>query len=258
MKPTLPTMHGTIDRRMLVNFRVQPELVRGILPPYFRPKLVNGWAVAGVCLIRLRHIRPRGFPSFVGLTSENAAHRIAVEWTENGLTREGVFIPRRDTSSAFQVFAGGRFFPGVHHLAEFDVNEANGEYRLRMRSHDGAVLVKLHARRAAKISTNSVFASLVEASEFFARGAIGYSATENPDCCDGLELQTARWQVEPLEVHSLESSFFDDESRFPKGTIQCDCALLMQNIEHQWHVLPRMKWQAGKASEHRKGELEVE
>ena len=29
--------------------------------------------MAGVCLIRLKHIRPRGFPGFLGLRSENAA-----------------------------------------------------------------------------------------------------------------------------------------------------------------------------------------
>jgi len=39
-------------------------------------------------------------PEAVGFSSENAAHRIAVLWDdEQGVTREGVFIPRRDTNS---------------------------------------------------------------------------------------------------------------------------------------------------------------
>lgn len=235
-----PTMHGLIDRRMLVNFRVRPDVIRNMLPPYFRPKLVRGWAMAGICLIRLKDIRPRGFPASCGLTSENAAHRIAVEWEEDGVTHEGVFIPRRDTSSALQAFAGGRFFPGIHHVADFEVAEGEDEFNLKMHSDDGATFVEVHAHLASNLPTTSLFASLAEASEFFAQGSVGYSATNNPNCCDGLELFTSRWEVEPLEVRLVNSSFFDDVNRFPAGTVHFDCALLMRHIEHEWHVLPRM------------------
>jgi hypothetical protein len=234
-----PTLRGIIDRRILVNFHVRPDVVRSWLPSSFRPQLVKGWAMAGICLIRLKNVRPSGFPAACGLASENAAHRIAVEWNEEDIICEGVFIPRRDTSSTLQAFAGGRFFPGKHHVARFDAAEGDGEYRLRMRSHDGVATVELRARRASKIPETSVFASLSEASEFFARGSIGYSATENPGCCDGLELRTVRWEVAPLDIEFVKSSFFDDQNRFPSGTIHFDCALLMENIEHEWHVLPR-------------------
>ncbi len=240
MKMTVPTMHGIIDRRMLLNFRVQPDVIRKLLPPYFRPKLIHGWAMAGVCLIRLKDVRPNCFPLPCGLTSENAAHRIAVEWDENGTTREGVFIPRRDTSSALQALAGGRVFPGVHHIADFEAVEGADDFQLKMRSRDASAYVEVHAHRASKIPTTSIFGSLDEASDFFARGSIGYSATNDPNCCDGLELFTSRWSVEPLDIQFIESSFFDDTHRFPHGTVHFDCALLMRNIEHEWHVLPSM------------------
>jgi len=240
LKTILPTMHGLIDRRMLVNFHVQPEVIRKLLPPYFRPKLVRGWAMAGICLIRLKDIRPRGFPLAFGITSENAAHRIAVEWEEDGEVREGVFIPRRDTSSALQAIAGGKVFPGVHHVADFKVRETNDEFCLQMQSRDNSAFVEVQARPASQMPATSVFPSLGEASEFFARGSVGYSATNSPNSCEGLELFTERWQVEPLEVELVRSSFFDNAKRFPQGTVHFDCALLMRNIEHEWHVLPRM------------------
>jgi hypothetical protein len=241
MNTLMPTMHGIIDRRMLVNFRVKPDVIQKLLPPYFRPKLVNGWAVAGICLIRLKDIRPRGFPAALGISSENAAHRIAVEWDENGITREGVYIPRRDTSSHLQAFVGGRIFPGIHHAADFEINEHADEFNLRMHSRDDATLIELKARRAATLPTGSIFKKVAEASEFFANGSVGYSATTDPNCCDGLELCTAGWKVEPLDVVSVKSSFFDDQTKFPIGTIHLDCALLMQNIVHEWRVLPQMK-----------------
>ena len=241
MKVFVPTMHGLIDRRMLVNFRVHPEVASALLPPPFRPKLVGGWAMAGICLIRLKDIRPRGFPAAFGVSSENAAHRIAVEWSDNGATREGVFIPRRDTSSQLQTLVGGRGFPGVHHRANFEVAESENDFRLWMNSRDDATSVELHARGATQLPAGSVFKSLGEASEFFARGAVGYSATDMPGCCDGLELFTEAWRAKPLEVLTVKSSFFDDERIFPRGSVEFDCALLMGNIPHEWRVLPQMK-----------------
>ena len=61
----IPVIRGIIDRRILVNFRVDPDVLARFLPAPFRPKLVNGTGMAGVCLIRLKSIRPRFLPSFV-------------------------------------------------------------------------------------------------------------------------------------------------------------------------------------------------
>ena len=93
-----PKVHGIIRRRLLVNFRVEPDVIQRHLQQS-RPKLHDGQAIAGICLIRLENIRPKRVPRILGLSSENAAHRIAVVWEDSGEMREGVYIPRRDTSS---------------------------------------------------------------------------------------------------------------------------------------------------------------
>jgi hypothetical protein len=51
----IPVMRGVIERRILANFHVVPEAISRILPEPFRPQLVNGYAIAGICLIRLCH-----------------------------------------------------------------------------------------------------------------------------------------------------------------------------------------------------------
>src|SRR5687768_18589857 len=80
----LPTIQGTIRRRILANLRVDPEVMQKQMPARFRPKLHDGFAVAGICMIRLEHIRPKLMPEVVGVDSENAAHRVAVLWDEIG------------------------------------------------------------------------------------------------------------------------------------------------------------------------------
>ena len=76
----LPLIRGLIRRRLLINFRVEAEVARRCLPALFSPKLHQGYAIAGICLIRLEHIRPSGLPGRWGITSENAAHRMAVRF----------------------------------------------------------------------------------------------------------------------------------------------------------------------------------
>jgi hypothetical protein len=106
----LPTIQGTIRRRILANFRVDPQAMQTQLPARFRPKLHDGFAVAGICMIRLDHIRPKLMPEIVGISSENAAHRVAVLWDEDGSTREGVFISRRIQTLNSTIFWAGASF----------------------------------------------------------------------------------------------------------------------------------------------------
>jgi hypothetical protein len=231
----IPVVRGVIDRRILVNYRVDPAVLARLVPPPFRPKVVHGAGVAGICLIRLRDVRPPLWPRWLGVRSENAAHRIAVEWDEGGGVREGVYIPRRDTSSRLNALAGGRLFPGLHHHARFTVRETADLLDVAVHSDDGVTAVAVRGRPARNLPESSVFGSLEEASAFFEAGSLGYSATNDPARFQGLELRCHGWHVEPLAVKAVESSFFDDPSRFPESSIQLDCALLMRGIEHEWH-----------------------
>mgnify|MGYP002628714534 FL=1 len=230
-----PVICGVIDRRILVNYRVDPEVAAQILPAPFRPQLVAGHAIAGICLIRLRQLRPAMFPSFVGLGSENAAHRFAVEWDSEDGVRTGVFVPRRDTSSCLATLAGGRIFPGVQRRAAFDVHEADDEIRIAMLSRDGSAQVLVEGSEASDLPAGSVFRSTETASRFFGDGSMGYSPGQSGHCFEGLELRTANWQVQPFSVASVKSSFFSDRAVFPEGSVVFDHALLMRGIDHSWH-----------------------
>jgi len=238
MNALFPTVHAVMTRRILVNFRVEPEVAARLLPPPFRPKLVEGRAMAGVCLIRLEDMRPAWMPRRFGVASENAAHRIAVEWPENGRTREGVFIPRRDTNSLLNFVAGGRLFPGVHHRANFRCADDGARFEVELQSRDGGTRVNVIARLAQSWPAGSVFGSMEEASAFFRAGACGWSPSNN--CAlEGVQLQTEKWEMQPLAVERVESSFFSDALRFPAGSAEFDCALLMRGIGHEWQALGR-------------------
>lgn len=100
-----------IKRRILANYRAGPDMIQKILPKDFRPQLQNDKAIVGICLICLEKIRPDFAPAIVGISSENAAHRIAVLWeNKNGETQKGVYIPHRDTIPLLMRQPAGKSF----------------------------------------------------------------------------------------------------------------------------------------------------
>ena len=235
-----PTIRATIQRRLLVNYRVDPQALSLVLPPPFRPALVNGYGVAGICLIRLGAVRPVGLPAAVGVTSENAAHRVAVEWDTQAGPVTGVYIPRRDTSSRLGALLGGRVFSGWQHRAGFRVEEGDGSYRIEVSSDDGEVEVAVAARRSDEVMPGSVFGSTDEASGFVRCAPLGYAATPNDGVFDGVSLAADGWGIEPLHLDEVRSSFFDNRDRFPSGTAAPDSAFLMTDLDTTWRPQPAL------------------
>lgn len=233
----IPTITGEIRRRILLNYRIDPEVIQKQLPPVFRPKLQNGYAIAGICLIRLEQIKPKGLPNLLGIASENSAHRIAVTWKdESGVEREGVYVPRRDTDSLLNSLAGGRIFPGVHHYSNFSVNEEDDVIRMTVSaSGSQSPLVDLTVKKSSSFPSDSTFSSLSDSSQFFENGSTGYSARPKGNKLDGLLLKVDNWKVSALEVLNASSTYFDDRSIFPANSVELDHALLMENIPHEWH-----------------------
>lgn len=238
MATFLDAIHGTIDRRILLNYRVDPAALARVLPAPFRPKLFAGVGIAGVCMIRFRALRPRHVPAWLGIGSENAAHRIAVEWEADGVRHEGVFIPQRNTNSLVNRVLGGRVFPGIFSGARFEPHDTADAVGLRIVNPDGSLEVAFRGAVAPSHTPTSIFPDLATAAGFFSLGATGYSATHEPGHFHGMELHSLEWRVAPLTVDEHYSRFFADPARFAPGAVELDCALLMREVPHEWHSRP--------------------
>lgn len=224
---------GIIERRILINYRISPDTLAGILPEPFQPKLVKGYGMGGICLIRFKKMRPKGLPEFMGTSSENGTHRLCVEWRDGSELRNGIYIEQGFTNSRLHEFAGGKIFPRRLKYSSFKVKEGDGRYRVSFKSNEGD-FVEVDVRETPDFAENSLFKTIDEASADFQKGRIGFSPQKDGKGFDGVQLNTTNWEVSPLAVESVKSSFFLNEEYFPNGSIEFDHALLMKNIEHNW------------------------
>ncbi len=243
----VPVLEGRIARRILLNWWLDPEAARRLVPEPFEPAIVNGFAVGGICLIRLEQMRPAGMPAALGISSENMAHRIAVRYPSGDGWRDGVYIWRRDTGSLINTLLGGRVFPGVHRDAEFQVAEEESGLSLDVLSCDGATDVRLRALTGVAWKWSLLFPRLTDAASFFERGSRGFSCRLDGRGVEGMELRQKHWEMSPLAVQDLHSAFFEDEKRFPRGSAGFDSAVIMRGIPHTWHEINEMPELAGAA-----------
>ncbi|GAA4481016.1 DUF2071 domain-containing protein [Microbacterium panaciterrae] len=221
----VPGVRAHLRRRLLVSYRLDPDVARGLLPAPLRPQLVNGQALAGFCVLGLDGIRPRWMSAEVGLRSENAAHRVAVEWDEDGAVRTGVYILERHSSAWHPVLFGGRLFPGVHRHARFTIGERDGRYAMTMDAGGE------HLDADVEVGgpwTSAFFDTVEEASEFYRSGRIGWSRAHDGVTLESVALAAEGWAVQAARIRSVHSSFFD---ALPPGAAQLDHVVVMRDLD---------------------------
>ena len=243
--PAFGSIASLIERRLLVNYRIDPEAVARVLPEGMRPELCNGHAVGGICLIRLGALRPAGLPGRLGLRTENAAHRIAVLWDGPDGPVRGVYIPRRDTDSRFTTLAAGRLFPGEQHLAKFEVDEEPDTLSVGFTGRDGGASAAVRVRVADRLRGSELFPDLATASAFFRDAPGAFAARSKGPELDQVDLRAEGWAVSATVLEHVESSFFEDPDRFPPGSAVPDCALLMRDVEAVWQSGPARSARTG-------------
>lgn len=232
-----PIFCGVIKRRFLLNYRADPKVVKPLLPAPFSPKLYHGYAIVGVCLVRLESLRPRGLPAWLGVNSENAVHRIASERIDsNGHSHEGIFVVRRDTDLWLSTILPGNFSGGGYHRAQFTIEESATHVEFTCRSVDKTTEIIFSGDDALQLPASSCFKSLQE--DFFRSGNSGSSLIEDTKSLGGIALEAKEWKIRPFHINRLSCSFFNDKRRFPEGSIEFDHALVMRDVAHAWHLEP--------------------
>lgn len=215
---------GKISRRILVGYSFEPEVIQPLLPQGMTPRLIDGKAVVGLCLIRFAYMRPTWFPLPLGVSPESAAHRIGIQWeTKQGDIENGVYVAEHHTNSTIVNNIGGNFFPGVQQLARFKVEETPEQISLRMREMNREVTVDI---KPSEEWNSKLFSNIEEAADFY-KPPKGWSRTLNGQQIEGVEMRTSKWNYENWKPNQINTTFFD---QFPENSYEYDHTIVMRNL----------------------------
>src|SRR5690606_11858043 len=126
-------------------------------------------------------------------------------------------------------------------LSEFSISYQDGGISIYIREQNASEpMIQVEVKETDVFPGDSIFPSLEASSAFFEAGCTGYSSRPDSNVLDGLSLKAYEWQVTALDVQTIRSSYFNDASIFPPGSLEFDHALLMRDIPHEWHSMPVM------------------
>ncbi len=224
-----PAIRGVIERRILVNYRLDVGTLEAVLPEPFGGREVgeSGKGIGSICLMRVGDARMSFAPEAFGVSVETATHRISAVREKNGETEHCVYVPRRDVSSQFCAAMGERLLPAELNCGDFRVEERNGVCRIRVDCGEEFAGVEVEEREDVETEWESVFDSIGSAAEFFCEAGMRYSPSG--DRYEGVELCPREWEMEPVEVTGSRSSFFER-----LDGAELDSAFRMEGIEHEW------------------------
>lgn len=226
----LGTVHGTIRHRLLVNYAADPAVVAGLLPHPFRPHVVRGHALVGICALHLDGLRPPHVPRRLGLGTDAAAHRVAVEWDGPSAPQRGVWILRRDSAQRLTSLIGGRAFPGVHGRAGFTVDDGPDGLHIAFTTSDGVGLDA--TARPSTGWSSTLFPTPEAASDLFVGGRMGWSHDRRGQV-EGVDMAGPA-RAEPVDL-TAHSTYFDEV--LPRGSVRLDHGLLMRDAAVRWSSL---------------------
>ena len=181
---------------------------------------------------------PRILPGWLGLRSENAraSNRRRMGTGRRGLRK--VFSFRAETrtlpSTNFLVVS----VPWHFHKGSFDGDEAADQISLTIYpSRRPRKEARFKGRVGRALSETSLFDTVEQAASFFSLGATGYSATHKEVITTGWSCAALDWHVSRWTLRTHIPAAFRFEA-LSEGSVELDCALVMRNIEHEWHSRP--------------------
>lgn len=117
------------------------------------------------------------------------------------------------------------------------MSERPHRLRYRIRTDDDGAHVALDVAVVDAWQPTELFPTFDDIVRFFERGDCGFSCSLRGDRLEGMRLRSLTWQMIPLAVQDVESTFYEATDRFPAGSIGLDGAVLMRGVPHEWHGL---------------------
>lgn len=211
---------GTIRQRVLLTYRVDEAWLQQQLPPGFAPSIVDGAALAGICVLRWQGLGPAVLPGRVGLRVDGVAER----WFAHRVGhahQPGVVIPRRWMGSRGAAVMTRTTFGGEAVRSALAFNRHGEDLRVRTTDRD---LLDLTVRpAAAHLATARFGGDATAIASIHATATRGWSVCRNASVAATDLHPDVPWAPGPAQVVT-------GSQRILPGDAEPDHVIVMEDV----------------------------
>jgi uncharacterized protein YqjF (DUF2071 family) len=238
--PKHPIPMKTIFRRcFLVNWAIDPEAMRAVLPSPIEPAVHSGSAFLSVVIAQMERMRPAFLPTPFGITYNQVVYRAVVRYRGEA----GVYFVRSDADHPLMCLAGNwlTFFRFHHSRISFRCTEQQATFDLDAGPAEDADIHATYdlasARRA--LPATSTFTTLDEAQQFLVELYQAFGLEPSNGRVDRVRIKRGCWDVQVVDDHRAKYEFMHRHRPFTAQTARLDSIFYVKDLPYYWYALER-------------------
>ncbi len=225
---------------VVLTFAIAKEELQNLIPECLELDThQDKWAFIAVAMVDTSHLRPKGFPRFMGNNFFLIGYRIFVRYINKaGKRLRGLYILRSETNKKKMEILGNIF---THYsYTTTDITETKNEKLRTIKSiKSGLELTIENTAEEIKLPENSPFTDWKEARRF--AGPLPFTFTYNKKTNKVLIIEGVRenWKPQPLKIKNCH---FDFINKFNFKNIVLANAFEIKQIPYYWKKGKIEKW----------------
>jgi len=228
------------EHSLVLTFAAPRVEVQALLPaPLVVDTFAEEWGFLAVALVQTRHLRPQGFPSWVGQDFFLIGYRVFVRYpSPSGKRLRGLYILRSETDKKRMTALGNLFTHYQYHTV--DIAQRNTDGHLAIQSHQSDFTVAVAPPGAEVcLPAQSPFATWQEARRFAGPLPFTFSADAGSGRVLIVEGVRQHWEPQPVAIESHHVGFFD-QLNFSKLLLAN--AFALRDVPYHWKKGRLEKW----------------
>jgi len=216
----------------VLTFAVPKEQLEHLIPECLELDTFDDkWGFVAVAMVQTKHLRPKGFPKFMGNDFFLIGYRIFVRFKNNkNKNLRGLYILKSETDKRKMQFFGNMFTH--YNYPTTDITQIEDEKSIEIRSEKSNFHLLLSKDvDSVDLPKNSPFSNWKEARRY--AGPLPFTFTYNSDKKEVLVIEGVRSNWKPTGINVLEHEFEFIKSMNFQGAVLAN-AFVINDIPYSW------------------------
>ncbi|GAB3325107.1 hypothetical protein GCM10027511_34010 [Hymenobacter humi] len=220
------------EHSLVLTFAAPLAEIQALLPaPLVADTFDGRWGFVAVALVQTRHLRPKGFPQWLGQDFYLIGYRAFVRYpSPTGKRLRGLYILRSETDKTRMSVLGNVFTHYRYQTTDIAREETAGRFAVHSRQSDFAVALVAPGPEVS-LPAQSPFATWHEARRFAGPLPFTFSADAGSSRMLIVEGVREHWEPQPVAVLNYRVGFFD---RYHFSSLVLANAFALRNVPYSW------------------------